>query len=49
MDQSREFVCHFPTPPPRRAYCQPAPFSREHGGAAYHRMAVAYGASRPHF
>ena len=40
--------CHFEHPPPPRVYCMPAPFTRSHGGSAYHRVADAYGASTPH-
>lgn len=38
--------CLFNQPPVRRTYCMPAPVSRA-DGAPYHRIANAYGVSRP--
>lgn len=49
-------MCHFPQPPPRRVYCQPAPFSGcgcgsggsyGNSGAGYFNLISAYGMSRP--
>lgn len=38
--------CHFPTPPPARAYCFPAAWTSV-CGAKHHRLLDAYGHSRP--
>jgi len=38
--------CHFPSAPPRRVYCNPAPFSAG-CGEGYFKLLSAYGQSRP--
>ena len=40
--------CYFPGPPPKRVYCDPAPFVNPLG-LNYQRLVDAYGMSRPHY
>jgi hypothetical protein len=40
--------CYFPGPPPKRVYCQPAPFTN-HLGMSFQRLVDAYGSSRSHY
>ena len=41
-----DMMCHFPAPPPKRCYCQPAAFTSL-DGRTHQRMLDAYGNSRP--
>lgn len=45
---SESSQCYFPSPPPKRTYCSPAPFTNP-VGASYQRVVDAYGDSRPHY
>ncbi len=40
--------CYFPSPPAKRVYCQPAPFTNALG-MNYQRLVSGYGMSRPHY